>query len=462
MAIAIVLVFSAWVGWQPLAAAAPPPALSYDSATNTYTVLATGAEDTANLQGAFDGCAEQAPGCTIQLGAGTFHTQFVAGTDFHGAFRGAGQGVTIVEAMPNLVSTADDPLWLHYPSATNPYPDVFAFVDGAFTVSDMTIREPYAVPTTGWNAFGLHIMDLHAFILVTGSHADAVIRDVTFVGAAGSESSLFGPGFNVINGVYYEGLMLEDPTPDSAMIPLTGSFLAEDNTFLQIAGPLQHFRTQGASVIYRNNFVADTVFPVVFQDGSDSYLEATGNTLVDVQGFAIWAFQDTMFGALEPSQLVIARNIIEAPVGIYVADGGEIPTLDTLVAQNTIRVTDPAGGVGIDVEGVPSFAIQQNEIRGPGAAGIFVYANAGTIARNTVRGMAEGIIVFASTDVCVCRNEVAKSALYGIEVVLGSSDVSVIQNTVRGSGEFDLYWDGTGIDNVWMKNEYRTSSPSGL
>ena len=144
------------------------------------------------------------------------------------------------------------------------------------------------------------------------------------------------------------------------------------------------------------------------------------------------------------------------------AAGGGIPPRVALVAQNTIRVTDPAGGVGIDVEGVPSFAIQQNEIRGPGAAGIFVYANAGTIARNTVRGMAEGIIVFASTDVCVCRNEVAKSALYGIEVVLGSSDVSVIQNTVRGSGEFDLYWDGTGIDNVWMKNEYRTSSPSGL
>jgi hypothetical protein len=36
----------------------------------------------------------------------------------------------------------------------------------------------------------------------------------------------------------------------------------------------------------------------------------------------------------------------------------------------------------------------------------------------------------------------------------GSSNNSIVDNEVEDSGEYDLFWDGTGEGNIWKENEY--------
>src|SRR5215470_1307276 len=145
---------------------------------DSWEVSPGGTDDSASIQ-----CAlQRADGGTVRLTAGTFHVAQVVARGFRGKLVGQGHDATTVVNVdrPIFVTPVD---WNDGPpSAANPWPSLFNFVDGRFTVSDMTIEVRGTDPTTGWSAFGVHLTALAHAISITGERADATIERVVFRG----------------------------------------------------------------------------------------------------------------------------------------------------------------------------------------------------------------------------------------------------------------------------------------
>jgi hypothetical protein len=82
------------------AAAASPGELSKGTG-KVFTVYPSGADDTVNLQQAFNWAKAAGPGSTVQLAPGNFHIGFVEVRDFEGYFKGAGQNKTFIDTFQN-------------------------------------------------------------------------------------------------------------------------------------------------------------------------------------------------------------------------------------------------------------------------------------------------------------------------------------------------------------------------
>ncbi len=68
------------------------------------------ADDTAAIQAGLDYCAHYpGPNCTVQLQAGTYHSGLLLERNFNGTFKGMGEGVTTIAALPHLRITETDP-----------------------------------------------------------------------------------------------------------------------------------------------------------------------------------------------------------------------------------------------------------------------------------------------------------------------------------------------------------------
>jgi len=52
--------------------------------------------------------------------------------------------------------------------------------------------------------------------------------------------------------------------------------------------------------------------------------------------------------------------------------------------------------------------------------------------------------------------------VYGIAVAqdggINSNNNTIERNTALANQEFDLYWDMTGIGNIWEENRYKTKN----
>jgi hypothetical protein len=163
----------------------------------------TGEADWTNIQMAL---MEATPGTTIELGAGTFYLgKVLLAEDFRGTFRGAGKELTFITSVGELEVSPDDPPWLNPPSLDNPWAALITFLDGKFTLSDMTFQVTEPIPMTA-NLYGGVYEVMHTVIMVAGSETpdqvSSSIRDVGLEGAAGT----FG-GYNVINGISHGGFL---------------------------------------------------------------------------------------------------------------------------------------------------------------------------------------------------------------------------------------------------------------
>ena len=104
-------------------------------------------DDTARIEAALDACSFPAPACTVRLGPGTFRVGLIVAEEFNGAFVGAGIGLTIIEAMPDIPASF---------SLLEPYgkadglPNLVGFLGGTFTVADMSIRANEYHPMQGY------------------------------------------------------------------------------------------------------------------------------------------------------------------------------------------------------------------------------------------------------------------------------------------------------------------------
>ncbi len=295
-------------GWSTSAALADTPCnpAFVTQSGSVITVKPTGVDDTANLQCAFDAAVASGPGVDVRLRSGTFHTGQIVVNDFHGKFTGAGVNKTTVFNLPNLYVTPVD-AFNNPPSAYNPWPALFAFVDGDFAITDLAIHIVGDDLTTGWTVFGISppIEELALALVITGTHADARIERFLLQGEK-MEGSLFG--YNVLNGIFYEGNIGEFPPA------MSGSYSLSNSTIRTIAFGTPVFNLVDAFVVVSHNRYEDTFFAMDASDVQYSSLEFSNNKVANsVFGFDLWnllAPQDV------GSNFLIRNNVLSGEIGI--------------------------------------------------------------------------------------------------------------------------------------------------
>jgi parallel beta-helix repeat protein len=478
--------------------------------SNTYVVKPNGVDDTADIQNAFNQCGTS-PECTVQLVAGTYFISQITVYGFQGKFVGMGQGMTIIKGLPNLPSPTASPFWAAMPGPSNPWPDLFTFVNGAFSISGMTVTDSYAQPTKGWVWYASTLTgqsvtyySLYGAILITGqSQASTTIDHVTMLGAPGDVE-----GTNMWNGIIYGGALLPSSWSNgnvySDILLISGTFSVTNSVFDTMQSGPWVGELDGATVTVCHNTAINT--PGVTYGFFDSY--ASTLTFCGNQGSA---GEDTavMEGwqnvevppptGVSPSTVYITDNSFRASQGaqaVMLYDG--VDTLKAVVSGNTLTTDSTCTPTwlaeGWCYNAIPnptpppfytamaegyysvvasydliSVVVSQNTIFGGGtggtrvpANGIYITGGPGQVIGNTVTGSYNGVWLDTATGIQVTGNTVVGSANYGIALTETSSNNLIAHNVVMHSVVNDLYWDLTGTDNAWCGNVYLASSPSVL
>jgi hypothetical protein len=271
---------------------------------NVLTVSPTDVDDTANIQCAFDAAIANGPGVDVRLTKGTFHTAQIVVNDFYGSFYGAGSKYTTLTNLPNLYVTPVD-MYFNPPSADNPWPSLFAFINGSFVVSDLAIHISGDDGTTGWTIFGIEppITELAHGVAILGAEADARFERLLVEGEHADNSLL---GYNLINGIFFEGFIGEVPPP------ISGHFQVVDSKFRNVGSGTPVSNLYQAKVVVRNN-TFDDVF--LGMDGGDfvySSLEFSHNKVnayIGLDIYNIFAMED------EESSFLIENNVFQGSIG---------------------------------------------------------------------------------------------------------------------------------------------------
>lgn len=270
-------------------------------AGNVITVRPTDMDDTANMQCAFDLAVDAGPGKQVQLLAGTFRTKQIVVNKFSGRFTGAGADKTIVTNLPRLSVTRVD-MYFNPPSATNPWPSLISFVDGDIVISDLAIRIVGSEPTTGWTIFGLDppLKEMAIAIGILGTKANARVTNVLVEGEA-LPNSLYG--YNLINGIYFEGFIGESPAP------MSGTFSVTDSTFRRVASGAPVSNLSGASVFISQTRNEDVNSGLDAMDIVNSNLVFTHNTMDGFTGLQCGYLYNLFNKETSGSNLLIANNV---------------------------------------------------------------------------------------------------------------------------------------------------------
>jgi hypothetical protein len=453
---------------------------AFHTGTQTIIVKPNGVDDTADIQAAFNACVSFGPGCTVQLEKGTYYTSQITVFGFQGSFVGMGQGLTTIQALPNLPAPTADPFWTVLPGPANPWPALFTFENGAYRISGMTLTEPYdnaVYPAWDASLVGGLATETNLFDVMelTGLQAFATVDHVTVLGAAGDFL-----GTNMGAGIIYEGTVLPpgwtDPFTD--LIPITGSLSVTNSLFNSVEGGPWFETVANAEVTVCHNTIVNSPDPLGFFEASNSQITFCGNQASNVYGVSGILIEQSVYKTNLPSTVLITGNdfqVNQAASAVDLFDFGPsegIPsTLNAVVSGNVFQ-TDTSCGCYIGSEpsdysviigyDLKSLVVSENTILGGGAAGVYVAGGPAVVSGNTILGSYVGVWVDYANHVWVAGNVIKNSAAYGIAVTDGSSYNVVAWNVVKNSGVDDLYWDGTGTGNVWIGNVYGTSSPPGL
>ena len=491
--------------------------------SSSHVVTPNGLDDTANIQAALDSCVGAGSGCAVQLVAGTYYVSQIEVTGFQGSFVGMGQGATIIQALPAcsaVVTThclkspnpADNtdttPFWGAPPTpvtGSNPWPALFTFVNVQLAMSGMSINEPYATPTPGWDnevrtpytGEPSWVTALEGEVLITGQTGSVTIDHLTVIGSVGDYE-----GYNTEGLVNYWGELLptgwtpppSPTTPPTALtdqIPLSGTFTLTNSVIIGNNPIIYNVRNAAVTISHdtvEDNGAALAALAVVF-DVSNSKIVITQNQGIDVTlYYAVFEFQAWSKPActatitsdcLLPSTLYVTENSFQLNKGanaVYLYDGGQDDfgtpsTLSAVVSGNTAQNTYACQGCAVIYsDDLKSVFVSMNAMQADGSPGIWVPRGSGQVVGNAIAGAYNGIQLGApwgsTNDVRVTANVIKNSAQWGIAVVGGSSNNKIIGNFMTGTanGGYDLYWDQSGTGNVWLGNFCgdHSSSPPGL
>jgi len=308
-------------------------------AGTTLKVTPTGVDDTANLQCAFDEATAMGTGVKVQLSSGTFHTAQIVVNGFYGRFSGAGMDNSVVMNLPNLYVTPEN-MYFNAPSADNPWPSLFAFIGGDYVISDLAIHISGDNGTTGWTIFGIDppITELAHGIAILGTQANARFDRVLVEGEPTSNSLL---GYNLINGIFFEGFIGEYPDP------ISGAFEVYDSRFHHVGSGTPVSNLSNTRVVISHNIFDEVVFGM---DGGDfvySSLEFSHNHVNAVLGldlYNIFAAEDV--GA----NFLVKNNVFRGELGpIFEQTFGE-GNKCLLLGNDVQNVTDIGVYLGPDIK----------------------------------------------------------------------------------------------------------------
>jgi len=307
---------------------------------NVISVQPNGADDTSNIQCAFDTAVATGPGGDVLLSSGTFYTAQIVVNDFHGKFHGAGSKYTTVVNLPNLYVTSVD-FYFDPPSADNPWPSLFAFVGGDFVVSDLAVHISGDNGTTGWTIFGIDppITELAHGIVVLGSHADSKFERVLVEGEPANNSLL---GDNLINGIFFTGFIGEVPPPISGLFQIT------DSTIRQVGSGTPVSNLYQAEIVVSRNIFVDVFLGM---DGGDfvySSLEFSHNIVNAVIGFDLYDIFATEDAG---SEFLIKNNVFRGAIGPALEMNFGHGNSCLLQGNNVQNVTDTGIYLGEGIRG---------------------------------------------------------------------------------------------------------------
>ncbi len=293
------------------------------------TVTPTGVDDTVNIQCAFDTAV--AAGLDVHLTAGKFHTAQIVVVGFEGEFTGNGKYSTRIVNLPDLYVTPEN-MYFQPPSAENPWPTLFAFIDGNFKIADLGVSIVGAEPTTGWTIFGIDppLKEMAGAIYVLGTEADALVENIRINGEA--SDGLFG--YNLINGVFYEGFIGESPAA------ISGSFAVYDSVFRSMTSGAPIVNLSGAEVVISDNYFFHVGYAMDGGDLVDSSFTFSDNYVNATTGLDLY----NLFGeAFVNSTLIIMDNKFhanETGPAIHAAFGTDV---HCLFLDNKMRQVAGAG-----------------------------------------------------------------------------------------------------------------------
>jgi hypothetical protein len=291
------------------------------------TVPPTGIDDTANLQSAFDEATAAGAGTTVQLMEGTYYTRQLVVNNFQGTFVGAGAEQTVLSNPPEEKLNVAENHWSAAPSAANPWPNLVSFADGDFLVSDLGIHITGAEPTTGWwvPCAGTDDPGLLAGFFVLGTEANAVFSRVRVEGEPAQPTQPTAFGYNLINGIVFSGL-----------VPISGSFVVRDSTFLHLASGTPFSNTSDASILIRGNNFEDVLWGADICALLNSKCEFSFNAVQGVYGIDLL---DCGAGTTT-SKILVSNNTFSGPYGVYLEATFAGQTRCQVVANDFRQVTD--------------------------------------------------------------------------------------------------------------------------
>jgi hypothetical protein len=328
--IVLMLVFVILLGTAAAQPALPCDPAYVSAAGNLIRVYPTGVDDTANIQCAFDAAVAAGPGMTLWLQPGTFHTAQILVIDFHGAFRGSGLKQTEIVNLPNLPVIPDTSTTP--PSADNPWPSLFIFMDSDLDLSDMAIRIIGENPVTPWSLGGPEIFEeIGAVMIISGLKSHTQVSNILVEGQS-KETSIFG--YNVFNGIYFEGYIT---ATDVGFEPLTGSFKVTNSTFRKIAFGSPIANLKDATVLISHNQYEDVFIGFDGAELQGSQIEVVNNHVQGFLGIDIWPF---ITGVDSDTSFLIANNILRSYYGILIEETFGVGTTCLLKGNNVQQVTD--------------------------------------------------------------------------------------------------------------------------
>jgi hypothetical protein len=275
-------------------------------------VSPTGLNDTANLQCAFDAAVSAGPGMTVRLVEGTYHTAQIVVNDFYGQFLGAGANRTLILNLSDVYVTPVD-FFLIPPSAANPAPFLFTFLNGDYSISDLAINIIGTHPTQSWTIYGIDppLHELAAAVACLGNEAHVRVDHVLVKGEH-LPGSLFG--FNLFQAIYFEGF-IGDPSP-----AITGSFQVQFSTFSAMASGTPLYNVANAAIVISHNHFEDSTWGMDVNGIQNSSVEFSHNDITSNIGIDIYNMDER---GVNGNTFLIVNNQFRGENGVYLQYTGE-------------------------------------------------------------------------------------------------------------------------------------------
>lgn len=322
------------VGFCALSSGAPCSPSFVVQHGQTFTVLPTGVDDTANLQCAFNSAVAAGPGA-VRLDKGTYYIRQIVVNNFNGSFTGAGAEQSVLTNLPDLYVT---PVNMYYkaPSAANPWPNLVSFVGGDFLVSDIGMKITGSAPTTGWTIYGLPTLyDLANGFAVLGTTANAVFSRVDVEGEVAPNPA---SNYNLYNGVYFEGFIGQESPP------ISGSFVVQNSTFQHLGSAVPVANVADASVVLSHNNAQDVFDAMDVAGLLNTMYEFSFNT-VEGASYGGYLYDATSAQGLTElyatsSEILVNNNTISGQYGFYLDATFMGTTTCQVVGNKFPNVTD--------------------------------------------------------------------------------------------------------------------------